>query len=194
MPELPTFTTARLTLRPRILDDLQACLTMNSDPEVTKFIPGPWSDPVQHEAFVRRLIEADFGPGLGYWSVFPHEAPDRFLGWVLLTPTESAGGQVEIGWRFRRDAWGKGFATEAAKVVLEYGLNTLGLHRVIACIKPENLASMRVATKIGMRDEALQRHTDGDWQVYAVRRETSPASTIQTEALNRSGFSGGRLI
>lgn len=167
-PDLPKFRTNRLVLRPRTMDDLEACLNMNRDPEVTRFIPGPWFDPDHHEAFVRRSIEADYGPGLGYWSVAAHQTPDRFLGWILLTPSESAGGQIEIGWRFVRNAWGRGYATEAAQTVLNYGLGVLSLHRIIACIKPENQASVRVATKIGMSDKGMQRHADGNWRVFAA--------------------------
>ncbi|CAN0586731.1 unnamed protein product [Ectocarpus sp. 12 AP-2014] len=152
MTTLPTFDTARLSVKPRTLTDLTACLAMDRDPEVTKFITGPWSDPDRHEAFVRERIETDFGEGLGYWSVFSHERPDHFLGWVLLIPYDSVGPEIEIGWRFNRDAWGKGFATEAARPVLEHALKTLALQRVVADIDPDNLGSIQVAMKIGMMD------------------------------------------
>ena len=124
MTTLPTFDTARLTVTPRTLADLTACLAMDRDPEVTKFITGPWSDPDRHEAFVRERIETDFGEGLGYWSVFSRKRLDHFLGWVLLIPYDGVGPEIEIGWRFNRDAWGKGFATEAARPVLEHALNS----------------------------------------------------------------------
>ena len=152
MTTLPTFDTARLTVTPRTLADLTACLAMDRDPEVTKFITGPWSDPDRHEAFVRERIETDFGEGLGYWSVFSRKRLDHFLGWVLLIPYDGVGPEIEIGWRFNRDAWGKGFATEAARPVLEHALKTLALQRVVADIDPENLGSIQVAMKIGMMD------------------------------------------
>lgn len=158
METLPTFVTARLTLKTRTLSDLPACLAMDRDPEVTKFITGPWSDPERHEAFVRERIETDFGNGLGYWSVFLRNRPDHFLGWILLIPYDGVGPEIEIGWRFNRDAWGKGFATEAAKPVLEHALHTLSLHRVVADIYPENLGSIQVAMKIGMREEGMNEY------------------------------------
>lgn len=80
MTGLPTFRTDRLTLRQRTLAELPVCLMMDRDPEVTRFIPGPWSDLERHEAFVRERIETDFGAGLGYWSVFSKAPPDDFLG------------------------------------------------------------------------------------------------------------------
>ena len=54
--QLPTFTTARLTIRPRTLADLDACLAMDRDSLVTKFIHGPWADPIAHQAFVEARI------------------------------------------------------------------------------------------------------------------------------------------
>jgi hypothetical protein len=56
---------------------------MDRDPEVTRFIVGPWADPVAHRAFVEARIHAVYPTGMGYWSVF---ASDRFVGWILLTP------------------------------------------------------------------------------------------------------------
>jgi RimJ/RimL family protein N-acetyltransferase len=130
--------------------DFDACLAMNRDPEVTKFIPGPWNDPNAHEAFLRQRIQATYGRGLGYWSIFPKDDPDAFLGWILLTSEDAEEPDIEIGWRLKRSAWGKGYATEAAMPVLDHAFRTLGLDRVIADINPHNAASIRVAEKIGM--------------------------------------------
>ena len=80
---LPVFETARLFLRPRTAADIEACMAMDRDPEVTKYLPGPWQDPEAHRRFVTARMEADFGPGLGYWSIFAREQPDLFLGWYV---------------------------------------------------------------------------------------------------------------
>jgi RimJ/RimL family protein N-acetyltransferase len=173
MPTLPTFHTARLIVRPRTLEDLEACLAMDRDPNVTRFIPGPWADPDKHEAFVRGRIDADFGQGLGYWSVFPREHPDRFLGWVLLIPHDEAGPEIEIGWRFIREAWGKGLATEATRPVLKHAIETLGLDRVVADIDPDNSGSIRVALKIGMMDEGSREQDGFHCRSFAIPRRTS---------------------
>jgi RimJ/RimL family protein N-acetyltransferase len=61
------------------------------------------------------------------------------------------GPEIEIGWRLVRAAWGRGYATEAARPVLDHALETLGLGEVIADIDPENAASARVALKLGFR-------------------------------------------
>jgi len=169
LPTLPTFRTARLTVRPRTLADLPACLAMDRDPEVTKYVPRPWSDPAGHEAFVRGRIEADYGPGLGYWSVFAHDRPEHFLGWILLIPCDGIGPEIEIGWRFLRETWGKGYATEAARPVLAHAMDTLALDRVVAEIHPDNDGSVRVALKLGMSDEGLIDKAGTPWRFFVMR-------------------------
>jgi RimJ/RimL family protein N-acetyltransferase len=130
--------------------DFQACLTMDRDPDVTRFIPGPWKDPEKHERFLRDRIENSLGNGLGYWSIFPRDRPDQFLGWILLIPYDGSGQQIEIGWRLNSLSWGKGYATEAAKPIVEHAFVALRLPRIIADIDPGNTPSMRVAEKIGL--------------------------------------------
>lgn len=144
----PSFETDRLILRPRGLQDLDACLAMDRQPGVTKFIEGPWEDPVRHRAFVLDRITRAYPPGQGYWSIFEKDNPDRFIGWVLLIPDRD---DVEIGWRLVPECWGRGYATEAARPVLAHALSTLELSRVIADIHPDNAGSIGVAEKIGMR-------------------------------------------
>lgn len=170
MTTLPSFNTARLTVKPRTLSDLPACLAMDRDPEVTKFVTGPWSEPDRHEAFVRERIETDFGEGLGYWSVFLNERPDHFLGWILLIPYGGVSPEVEIGWRFNRKAWGKGFATEAATPVLKHALETLALRRVVADIDADNVGSIQVAIKIGMLDEGMKELDGVTYQSFVARQ------------------------
>ena len=144
---LPTFRTARLTLRQRTLADTEACLAMDRDPAVTRFIPGPWTDPVQHRAFVEARTRGPYPTGLGYWTILA----DTFLGWILLVPLVHGEPAVEIGWRLRQAVWGQGYATEAARAVLHHSFATLNLPEIIACIDPANTASCDVARKIGLQ-------------------------------------------
>ena len=148
---LPSFRTTRLLVRPRSFEDLEACLSMDRDPLVTLYIPGPWSDPEAHRSFVVDRISRSYPDGLGYWSVVNQSSPNQFLGWILLLPYDDVEGEVEIGWRFIRSSWGRGYATEAATVVLEHAFRTVGLPAIVADIHPSNAASMRVAEKLGMR-------------------------------------------
>jgi hypothetical protein len=80
---------------------MAACLAMDRDPEVTRFVDGPWSDPAVHRAFVEARTRGPYPAGLGYWAVLRRES-GGFLGWVLLIPLDARGPEVEIGWRIRR--------------------------------------------------------------------------------------------
>lgn len=144
---LPTFHTLRLCVRPRSIDDMDACLAMDRDPQVTRFIAGPWSDPVAHRTFVAARMRHVYPSGMGYWSII---VADGFIGWILLTPLDLAGPEIEIGWRLIRPAWGRGYATEAAQPILRHALDSLQLRQVVADIDPRNLASASVARKLGM--------------------------------------------
>ena len=84
---------------------------------------------------------------MGYWSIM---APD-FVGWILLAPLDLVGPEIEIGWRVMPAARGRGYATEAARCVLDHALNTLHLPQVVADIDPENGPSLAVARKLGLR-------------------------------------------
>ncbi len=144
---LPVITTERLLLRERCLDDLEACIAMDNDPEVRRFITLPLEGEM-HRDFIRGRMMHRYPEHLGYWSVM---AERKLVGWILLIPRELEGPEVEMGWRFVAEARGRGYATEAALAVLEHAFATAKLEEVIADIDPENLASRRVAEKLGMR-------------------------------------------
>jgi RimJ/RimL family protein N-acetyltransferase len=160
MNGLPVLHTARLRLRPRTLDDLEDCFAMDREPGTLEWVAWPgaaggWHDAAAHRAFIRERTLARYPEGLGYWIVARRERPEEFLGWVLLIPEDAHGPriapEVEIGWRLPVAARGRGFAAEAARAVLNHGLGRLALPRIIADIRPENAASIRVAERIGMR-------------------------------------------
>jgi RimJ/RimL family protein N-acetyltransferase len=185
-----TFETNRLLIRPRMLADTDACLAMDSEPEVTRFIPGPWSDPVEHRAFIEARTRGPYPPGLGYWAVLGKDTPSipsesglavfekndaetngdaghspagqggtslaGFIGWVVLMPADAVGPEIEIGWRLRREAWGLGLATEAARPLLHHAFAVLKLAEVVADINPGNARSLRVAEKLGFRQGKIR--------------------------------------
>jgi RimJ/RimL family protein N-acetyltransferase len=161
---LPTFATMRLTLRPRTMADLDACVLMDRDPLVTRFIRGPWMDSVAHRAFVEDRIGRAYPDGMGYWSIF---AQSGFIGWILLIPQDLVGPEIEIGWRLVRAAWGQGYATEAARPVLGHALRTLGLTRIVADIDENNTPSIGVARKLGLTPD-ITTARDGRTMIHYV--------------------------
>lgn len=162
-------TTDRLLMRPRGLQDLDACLAMDRDPLVTQYIEGPWGDPGKHRAFLLDKMATTYPHPLGYWSITFLKSPDVFLGWIMVLPMDSSQSQIEIGWRLRRDTWGKGVATEATRSVLSHVKALQPDSNIMAAIHPANYGSIKVAEKIGMvfaREEVVE---GGIEQIYVLK-------------------------
>lgn len=168
---LPPLDTSRLLIRERTLADLESCLEMDRDTEVTRYIAGPWRDPIAHRQFVQYRITRRYPPGLGYWTIRERSDPARFVGWVLLIPDHGAGPEVEIGWRLVRSAWGRGIASEAAKALVAHAFHTVRLPRVIADISADNHASLRVAQKLGMERVGTNTSEAVPYERYRLIRE-----------------------
>jgi RimJ/RimL family protein N-acetyltransferase len=166
----PTLRTQRLFLRPRSLADTDACLRMDREPEVTRFVSGPWSDPIAHRAFVEQRTRGPYPDGLGYWTLAPCDRPTEFVGWVLLIPLDATGPEIEIGWRLRPAFWRLGYATEAASAVLQHGFDRLGLDEVLAEIDVANTASISVAERIGLRRRGSRMSEGREWVRYTLTR------------------------
>ena len=147
MPQA-ALTTRRLRLRPRTVADLDACVAMDLDPEVRRFLYPQAPDPKRHEALLRARLASGWPPRGGIWVVEWRTAPG-FLGWCGLFPLEDSG-LIEIGYRYVRAAWGQGLGTEAAAAVLDHGFRELGFDPIVAVTHPDNRASQRVLEKIGL--------------------------------------------
>ncbi|GHB20660.1 MULTISPECIES: GNAT family N-acetyltransferase [Streptomyces] len=147
--------TDRLTLRRWLASDLEPWAAMNADPEVREHL-GDLLTRDQSAASMTRF-QAEFEQrGYGWWAV-EVQATGQFIGFAGLDRVEDGMPftGVEIGWRLARQAWGRGYATEAALSVLSYGFDTLDLHEVLAVTTATNLRSQAVMRRIGMtRDPA----------------------------------------
>jgi RimJ/RimL family protein N-acetyltransferase len=147
MPQA-VLTTQRLRLRPRTMADLEACVAMDLDPAVHRFIDSQPPDPAARRAQLRARIAAGWPTSGGIWVVEWQDAPG-FLGWCGLFPLADSG-SIEIGYRYVTGAWGQGIATEAACAVLDHGFRALGFDPIVAVTHPANLASQHVLAKIGL--------------------------------------------
>jgi RimJ/RimL family protein N-acetyltransferase len=150
-------TTERLRLRPRTLADLEACVAMDLDPQVHRFIFGDRPpDRREHRANLRARIASGWPAAGGIWVVEWRHAPG-FLGWCGLFPLDNAG-PIEIGYRYVRRAWGRGIATEAARALLDHGFRALGFDPIVGVTHPANSASQRVLEKIGLKPRGAAFH------------------------------------
>jgi [ribosomal protein S5]-alanine N-acetyltransferase len=157
--------TSRLLVRRFEPDDWKMVHPYTSDPDVMAYV----EEGVLTEAQARAFVTENAGERPRAYAVVRREEHD-LIGHALFHPWFSPRTH-EIGWVFHKTHHGKGYATEAALALLEYGFESLGLHRVISTCQPENVASYRVMEKLGMRREAHFRkclHRGGDtwWDEY----------------------------
>lgn len=142
----------RVLLRGWEPDDLAPFAAMNADPRVMEHYPAPLTRG-ESDAFVRERIAKQFAElGFGLWAVeVPGITP--FVGYVGLsvhtfdadfTPC------VEIGWRLAFEHWGEGYATEAARVAIEFGFAEAGLDEIVSFTTPANRRSVAVMERLGM--------------------------------------------
>ncbi len=146
--------TERLILREWRDEDLKPFAALNSDPEVMRYMPKLLSRE-DSDASIQRIREHFARHGFGLWAVEVREV-EPFVGFVglsmpkfesLFTPC------VEIGWRLAREAWGKGYATEAAQAALQFGFQQLALNEIVSFTVPENQRSRRVMDRLGMNHD-----------------------------------------
>lgn len=175
--------TDRLLLRRFTNDDVDALVELDSDPEVTHFITNGEATPraeVEQSVLPRFLWYYDTYPGYGFWAVI-EKATGDFIGWFHLRPNPDhpIPDEPELGYRLRRAAWGRGYATEGSRALVDRAFAELGASRVFAETMAVNVASRRVMEKAGMR---LVREFHADWPVripgdehgdveYAITRE-----------------------
>src|SRR5690606_4543985 len=124
---------------------------MNRDPAVMEYFPAPLSR-AESDAFVDRIEAAFDHDGFGLWAVEVAETGE-LIGFTGLSRAEFPAHftpAVEIGWRLARPAWGHGYATEAARAVLAYAFDKLGLDDVVSFTAVPNLRSQAVMRRLGM--------------------------------------------
>lgn len=141
--------TERLVLRQWADDDRSPFAEMNADPEVMRYFPNVMSKQ-ESDAMVDRIEQGFEKNGFGLWAV---EVDGRFAGFTGLNRTSfetPMGPHVEIGWRFATWAWGNGYASEAARRVLDAAFSDFGLSEVYSFTTETNRPSEKVMQRIGM--------------------------------------------
>jgi ribosomal-protein-alanine N-acetyltransferase len=168
---VPAIETRRLRLRGFTKDDLDALAAIYADPDVMRYMPG--AKPVPRErvaASLGRMIAYWQEHGFGLWAVEDKES-GRLIGRCSLVHLDSTP-EIEVGYLFAADGWGKGYPTEAARAALDYGFTELDLDRIVAITRPENLASQHVLEKIGMCFERNACYYDMDVRYFSIPKAT----------------------
>jgi RimJ/RimL family protein N-acetyltransferase len=166
--------TARLRLRHFVPGDLERLVELDSDPEVTRYTS--FGEPTPRERYEREILPRWFAyyeatPSLGYWAAESRDGGE-FLGWFHLRPDRFDAGEQELGYRFRRAAWGRGYATEGGRALVAHGFGPVGAEKISARTLARNAASRRVMEKCGL---AWEREFVWPEDVLAGRSEEERA-------------------
>jgi RimJ/RimL family protein N-acetyltransferase len=171
--------TERLRLREFVESDAPLLHALDADPEVTRYTLNTQR---MLQGYRERIGEyrrqyAETSGQMGYFAAQQQEGGD-FVGWFHLRPT-NAPKELDLGYRLRRSAWGKGLATEMSRALITYAFTELGSQRVIATALAANAASWRVMEKCGMTCERHFLYEGADKRshpavLYAIDRTTLP--------------------
>ncbi len=172
LSELENLTTFRLCLGPVKTADYPAIASLNADPAVQRFLCLSKAPPTYEEALADLpcLLTTPAPTGGGLWCIRSRETTD-FLGLVLLLYTDDHT-EVEFGYRLLPKFWGRGYATEAGRAVVNHAFGDLGLTALCAIIHPDNTASSTVAEKLGFAQKGHTTRLGFNLDHYMLRRDS----------------------
>ncbi|AFY42803.1 GNAT family N-acetyltransferase [Nostoc sp. PCC 7107] len=167
---IPQLKTQRLTLRGFCEEDLDVYADMCAHPEVMRYV-GMGQPLSRGESWrnMAMIIGHWQLRGYGLWAVEESQTSEM-IGRIGCWQPEGWPG-LEIGWSLRRDYWGYGFATEAATAAMNYAFNQLQRSQIISLIHPQNVASVRVAQKLGEKLQGTTEIFGTEVLVYGLSRE-----------------------
>ncbi len=155
--------TERLVLRRFTEADVGNLSDLDSDPDVMRFLTGDKLTPrevIQNETLPRMLQYYEQFAGFGFWAAI-ERSTGKFLGWFEFRPLEGSGPEeVELGYRLRKSAWGRGYATEGARALIRKGFTDLGVWRLVARTMAVNIGSRGVMEKASL---TLARTFHQEW-------------------------------
>jgi len=160
--------TERLRLRLFTLDDLPAMYELSTDPDVIKYADTPVKDMAEARQRLEQGPLADYQKyGYGRFAVELKETGEviGFCGIKYLPEIDLP----EVGYRYLKEYWGRGIGTEAAKACVRFARDDLKVNKLVALIIPENIASIRVAEKLGMSRGPLIHVYDEDVLQYEMK-------------------------
>ncbi|MBW4609147.1 MAG: GNAT family N-acetyltransferase [Hassallia sp. WJT32-NPBG1] len=177
--------TERLILRQFSEEDADKLFELDSDTEVTRFVPNA-GQPSNYTAIKNETLPTYFEyyqkyDGYGCWAAI-EKSSKAFIGWFLFRPIVHAPffnpelanpNDIELGYRLRKAAWGKGYATECSKSLIAKGFSELGAQRVLAVAFAANLASIRVMEKVGLKldKRLIYEYNNQEVVVYAINKD-----------------------
>ncbi len=162
--------TERLRLRRFRREDVNAVFAIIGDDVVMQYYPKTFNR-ADAEQWIERNTRRYREDGYGLFAVTPKDSDDLIGDCGVIKQSVEGELAMEVGYHFRRDQWGHGYATEAARACMGIAFQTFGAGQVISLIRPENTPSRRVAERNGMKLERHVMHYGLPHLVYAMRRE-----------------------
>jgi len=171
--------TPRLLIRRFVAEDWRDLHELQGDPEATKFIGGPW--PIEKTQEVTKAIAGSYPSNELEWFAVTDRTTKKTLGtcWLgNLNPKwcDALGisPSIELGYRYAKQHWGKGYATEAAQAMLQRGFDELNLPEIVAIVDICNGASERVLQKLGMKLRGTAERDNVIIRYYSISRKLYP--------------------
>lgn len=164
--------TERLFFRPYEEKDKPDFLNLFTDPKVMKYVGDGVLDEAQAEAFWRKLFDELYPQNFNIWAIFAGE-DSRYVGHAGIYRRPAKSEDWELVYFLNRNDWGRGFATEIARRVIEYGFTELNLPEIYATVDDEHSASIKVLEKAGMRFLHYEFDEKGRFSVYSIKRLTA---------------------
>jgi len=167
---MPVLETQRIVLREFQFEDFDALAAILCDPETMRYYPVSF-DRAAVADWIQRNRTRYANDGHGLWAMILKSTRELIGDCGLVRQSVDAVDEIEIGYHVRRDLWNQGYASEAARACRDYGFANLKVDRLISLIRPENLASRRVAEKNGMTIWKEVTKVDLLHYVYAITRD-----------------------
>lgn len=177
--------TERLILRQFTKDDADNLFELDSDPDVVRFTPNA-DQPTDYKVIQTQILPKFFAyyeqyNGYGVWAAI-EKSSQAFIGWFLFRPAVHASyfnlalanpSDIELGYRLRKAAWGKGYATVGTRSLIFKGFSELGTQRFVAVALAANVASIRVLEKAGLKLEKrfIDEKSGQEVVMYALNRD-----------------------
>jgi RimJ/RimL family protein N-acetyltransferase len=167
---MPVLESPRLSLREFQLEDLDALAAILSDREAMRYYPMSF-DRAAVADWIQRNRTRYANDGYGLWAMILKSTCELIGDCGLVRQSVDAVDEIEIGYHVRGDLWNQGYASEAARACRDFGFANLEVDRLISLIRPENIASRRVAEKNGMTVWKEVTRVDLLHYVYAIKRD-----------------------
>jgi len=176
--------TERLRLTPLVDDDFDLAVEMYTDPEVVKNVCDPMTEAELREEMPDSIKRGANG-GIGIWCISDRKTAEK-LGDTYLLPMpideddtdfslvvmgQMPDADIEVGYFLKRSAWGRGYATEVCRRMLEFAFQELPLNEVVASVEEENVVSRKVLEKAGLLDRGRTRSYGKDSPIYRITRD-----------------------